>query len=90
MNNETRNKLNKLILDVVHQKDISVTEEQISKDKNADLYSDFGIDSLLMVFLIVEIENEFEIEFDLDELDNEKLRQVNEICKLVDCKMVKS
>lgn len=87
MNNEIMNKLNKIILDTVHQKDAIVTEEQIAEEKNVDLYRDFGIDSLLMVYLVVEIENELGIEFNLDELDTEKMRQVNELRRLVENKL---
>lgn len=83
MNNEITNKLNKIILDIVHQKDDTVTEDQIAEKNNVDLYRDFGIDSLLMVYLVVEIENEIGIEFNLDELDTEKMRQVNELRRLV-------
>lgn len=48
--------------------------ERLLDNTECDLMNDLGLDSLLMVQLIVEIENVFEIEFELDELDVNILR----------------
>lgn len=40
------------------------------------LYEDFGMDSIEIMELVVAIEDEFDIEFDLDELDIEYLATI--------------
>ena len=47
--------------------------------QECDLLDDFGLDSLLMVQLIVEIESEFDLEFELSDLNMNVLRKYNNL-----------
>lgn len=42
-----------------------------------------GIDSINLVTLILEIENKYGIEFDVEEIDMEKFKTINDIAKIV-------
>lgn len=48
-------------------------------DQGCDLLDDLGLDSLLMVQLIVEIESEFDLEFDLADLNMDVLRKYHKL-----------
>ncbi len=55
------------------------------------LYEDLGLDSLKRTELICEIENEFGFEFELDELNPEKMGTIGKIFNIVKkqtCKMM--
>ena len=57
--------------------------EKLLDNIECDLMNDLGLDSLLMVQLIVEVENVFEIEFELDELDVNILRKYQKLRKYI-------
>ena len=48
--------------------------EKILSNDNANLMDDLSLDSFLMVELIVEIETTFDIEFDMNDLNINKLK----------------
>lgn len=48
------------------------------------LYEDLGMDSIETMELVVAIENEFDIEFDLDELDIEYLTTIKSLEQAVE------
>lgn len=67
------NDMRKKILQIIKQ----IKEGDID-DTGMDyrLYEDFGMDSIEIMELVVAIEDEFDIEFDLDELDIEYLATI--------------
>ncbi|KST91465.1 hypothetical protein KF134_1239 [Lactococcus lactis subsp. lactis] len=70
--------MNKLISDrivqqIIKNSQMSLKETDITS--NGDLIDDLGLDSFSMVQLVVSLENEFNIEFELDELDFENFRK---------------
>lgn len=69
-NNTVDIKLHRIIYQV---KEESCSQEEIGSelmvDSDCDLMSDLGYDSILMIQLIVKLEEEFHIEFDLFDLD---------------------
>lgn len=80
--NETERKLREIILKTARMDLIEVTEN-LFLDSECDLMVDFGLDSLLMVELVVEIESAFDIEFGLEDLDIEVLKKYNELLKYI-------
>jgi len=52
-----------------------------------DLIIEHGYDSLKFIQLISEIEEEFQIEFDIDDIDIEKFRSVNYLIQLINKKI---
>ena len=52
-----------------------------------DLVEDLGIDSLDTLMIINDIEDEFAIEFDINDI--ESIRTVNDITKMLECKYLK-
>ncbi|HIZ17025.1 MAG TPA: acyl carrier protein [Firmicutes bacterium] len=56
-----------------------MSADKIEVADNMDLQLDLGFDSLRLVEAIVELENAFEIEFNLSDLNPDKLRTVNDI-----------
>lgn len=63
--------------------DLIEETENLFWDSECDLMVDFGLDSLLMVELVVEIESAFDIEFGLEDLDIEVLKKYNELLKYI-------
>ena len=64
---------------------------RLCKQSDLKLYEDLGLDSLKRTELICEIENEFGFEFELDELNPEKMGTVGKIFNIVKkqtCKMM--
>lgn len=51
---------------------------------NTDLFIDLGIDSISMINLIVDIESEFNIEIEDDDLDFETISQFGNLCLIVE------
>lgn len=77
--NDVDVKLQRLICEVIR---ISQNKEMVSElviGQECDLLDDFGLDSLLMVQLIVEIESEFDLEFELADLNMNVLRKYNNL-----------
>lgn len=73
--NDVDVRLQRLICEVIR---INQNKDMVSElvvEQECDLLDDFGLDSLLMVQLIVEIESEFDIEFDLADLNMDVLRK---------------
>lgn len=73
--NDVDVRLQHLIREVIR---INQNKDMVSElvvEQECDLLDDFGLDSLLMVQLIVEIESEFDIEFDLADLNMDVLRK---------------
>ena len=54
-----------------------------TKEDLINVIDELGFDSLLFVELIVSIEDEFGIEFDMNNLDINKLRHLNELKNIV-------
>ncbi len=80
--NETERKLREIILKTARM-DLIEETENLFLDPECDLMADFGLDSLLMVELVVEIESAFDIEFGLEDLDIEVLKKYNELLKYI-------
>lgn len=55
--------------------------------KNDDILLGIGINSLSIVKLAVELENEYDFEIEDDELQMENLSTINKICELIDAKL---
>ena len=81
--NDVDVRLQHLICEVIRidQKKDMVSE--LTAESECDLLDDFGLDSLLMVQLIVEIESEFELEFDLADLNMDVLRKYHNLRKYI-------
>ena len=65
---------------------LDLTEEEkdmLLQDKNCNLKEGFGFDSLLMVELVIEIEEQFGFEFDAEEMDMKKLQSYQNLLDLV-------
>ena len=75
-----------LTREVIEQKVASIIVENLGVDEseitpNAHLVDDLGADSLDIVELVMEMENQFGIEVDEDE--GEKVRTVKDACDLI-------
>ena len=75
-----------LTREVIEQKVASIIVENLGVDEseitpNAHLVDDLGADSLDIVELVMEMENQFGIEVDEDE--GEKVRTVKDVCDLI-------
>lgn len=80
---ETEMRLRGIILKIARMEIVEEAEKLFS-NIDCDLISDFGLDSLLMVQLIVEIETEFDMEFGLEDLDINLLRKYRELKKYIE------
>lgn len=80
--NETERRLREIILKTARM-DFTEEAESLFKNPNCDLMADFGLDSLLMVELVVDIETAFDIEFGLEDLDIEVLKKYDELLKYI-------
>lgn len=76
----TRNRVKQCIMKIV--KDNSITEDSI-KDETL-LSKDLGLDSIMMIELIVEIEEEFDIEIDDEDLVFEEFDHFSSLVEIVD------
>lgn len=56
-------------------------------DEETNLINDLGFDSIDLIRIIVEIENEFSIDFSVEELDVEKVMKVGELFYLIKTKL---
>ena len=83
MTPENELKLKEAIKSVCRMEKESGYVDGLLNDENCDLIDELGFDSLLFVELIVSIEDEFEIEFDMNNLDINKLRHLNELKNIV-------
>lgn len=52
-------------------------------DGDSNIVTDFGIDSLMMVTLFLNLEDEFEVSFDFDEFDFENLKSVSTLAAYI-------
>lgn len=75
--------LKKIIKRIIRIDILDNDVEKLLDNIECDLMNDLGLDSLLMVQLIVEVENVFEIEFELDELDVTILRKYQKLRKYI-------
>lgn len=82
MNKKIVEKLNKILIENGR---IKISEEDIFEDSN--LINDFGYDSLLIIKLIVEIEEEFNINFEDEELNSTLFLEYKCLVKLVETKV---
>lgn len=60
----------------------SISTEQINDESK--LVDDFSFDSIMMIELIVELENEFDIEIDEDDLIFEEFNEFDSLVKIVE------
>jgi acyl carrier protein len=74
------NKLYNIVLGISGQDNFSITEK-------TDLITDLGYDSLKVIQLLSEIEETYQIEFDIGEIDIEKLRSMKILNKLIEEKV---
>lgn len=77
--NSVDERLQKLICEITRINQNKERVSELSTNQECDLIHDFGLDSLLMVQLIVEIESEFDIEFDLTDLNMDILRKYHNL-----------
>lgn len=73
------NKLSELIVEIAGKNDVTITDA-------TDLISDLGYDSLKVIQLVSAIEEVFSIEFDIDEIDIDKIRTLHHLNALVEQK----
>ncbi len=64
------------------EKESGYVDERLSDD-NCDLKKELGFDSLLFVELVVEIEDALDFEFDMNNLNINKLRHLGELKSFV-------
>lgn len=78
MNNDSiEYRLNEIISRLIRIEEKKEKISEFTEKPDCDLIDDFGLDSILMVELTVEIENEFNIEFELEDLNISLLRNYN-------------
>lgn len=58
--------------------------ESVKKSDDVDLISDFGYDSLSFIQLINDLENHFNIEIDLLEIDLKNIHKLNVLVKYIE------
>lgn len=81
----------KLLEAIKNITDLNMTEDEALKlleNNNTNLMTEFGLDSLLRVQFIIELEEVFDIEVDMENMDLEIFSNVcllkNTICKYLD------
>ena len=74
------NKLFNIVVDILEEKNHIITED-------TDLITDLGYDSLKFIQLIAEIEEVFQLEFVIDEIEIEKLRHIKMLKQLIEKKV---
>lgn len=74
MTNQISEKIIKLI------QEIADIDKKIMLDSN--LIEDYYFDSLMFMQLLIDLENEYEISFDYEELDYNAIAQVKYLCNL--------
>ena len=81
----------KLLEAIKNITDLNMTEDEALKlleNNNTNLMTEFGLDSLLRVQFIIELEEVFDIEVDTEDMDLEIFSNVcllkNTICKYLD------
>lgn len=77
--NDVDVRLQHLIREVIRINQNKDVVSELVVGQECDLLDDFGLDSLLMVQLIVEIESEFDLEFDLADLNMDVLRKYHNL-----------
>lgn len=58
-------------------------EEDVELKNETNLFDDLGVDSIMLINLIVDIEDEWDIELEDDDLDVEKLSSFDNLCNVV-------
>ena len=71
--NDVDVRLQQLIREVIRINQNKDAVSELVVGQKCDMLDDFGLDSLLMVQLIVEIESEFDLEFDLADRKSTRL-----------------
>lgn len=81
----------KLLEAIKNITDLNMTEDEALKlleNDNTNLMTEFGLDSLLRVQFIIELEEVFDMEVDMEDMDLEIFSNVcllkNTICKYLD------
>ena len=81
----------KLLEAIKNITDLNMTEDEALKlleNNNTNLMTEFGLDSLLRVQFIIDLEEVFDIEVDMEDMDLEIFSNVcllkNTICKYLD------
>lgn len=81
----------KLLEAIKNITDLNMTEDEALKlleNNNTNLMTEFGLDSLLRAQFIIELEEVFDIEVDMEDMDLEIFSNVcllkNTICKYLD------
>ena len=81
----------KLLEAIKNITDLNMTEDEALKlleNNNTNLMTEFGLESLLRVQFIIELEEVFDIEVDMEDMDLEIFSNVcllkNTICKYLD------
>lgn len=77
--NDVDVRLQQLIREVIRINQNKDAVSELVVGQKCDMLDDFGLDSLLMVQLIVEIESEFDLEFDLADLNMDVLRNYHNL-----------
>ena len=65
-------------------RNIIVEASKNSDIKDTDLLQEHGIDSVLLIKIVVAIEDELEFEFEPSKLNYETLRTIDSICKYIE------
>ena len=81
------NELNlKAIADAVHE---VAPDVPVPIDCNAELQADLGIDSIMMVELLILLEEQFDFEFDNMDLLMDNFLNISTICKFLESKYLR-
>ena len=78
---------NKIILLIEKNNSLGLSKRDIIdivSNQECDLKIDLGIDSFSMVSLLIEIEEEFNFEFEYDSIDFEELKTFKGLCKYIE------
>lgn len=89
MNKDNERNLKEAIKTVCRmEKESGFIDELLNKD-DCDLIDELGFDSLLFVELVVEIEESLGFEFDMNNLDINKLRHLKDLKDVIDGYLIK-
>ena len=75
------------IINIIMKK-VILNESSISVNPKTDVIEELNFDSLMYIETIADIESEFDVEFDEEDLDIEKLKTVGNFIDLVIKKVV--
>jgi len=73
--------LHRLLFDIIEQ--IGLVSSNDIINENSDLYEEYGLDSVNVIEIALAIEEEFQIEFNLFDLDFSNFQSINSIALML-------